>query len=477
MSIDDFINYKKLNKLSMIYLINAESEGYDTQPTYQYDKCEYVGKGPTKVFDIPYTDPNYDYNSDALLAKLWSLKRWLEKHILGVSCHIVDVTGEGVYFYREKSVAYQTGDYLIDYSKAAPLTPYNARVSVSDNQMVESSALVRCSVHEFDCLKFSDYKENAISEFNDKIYDSSNAVTWTDPDLLASYDASTYAMSVLAEDGESYDFTKLDEAIDATVMISNPLAAPLLMQEMSYNLELDTSCGTLYEAASSEDQADANVILIKDNKITFYDNKRIESCINQKMLPIITLKKANIRKPYGDWTSNILFTVKPVLKSTGDTVYQLRAVDYGSMQTQYISTNEVIVLKPKYQLDSSMSLVPVSGLKYTGKTKYNVPLFIMNNYMIDYPVADEYKGLFDLSRDYVLEILDGELRFDNVAVLENAIDTSAAHDTNTYMSMEVDFSVEDAVAYNIENEVDYGADEQFIEPTYNFKTGRIPFYE
>jgi len=54
-------------------------------------------------FQLPITKPIYEYRTDEILAKLFSVKQWLEKYILGVNCYISDICGEGIIIERMKN--------------------------------------------------------------------------------------------------------------------------------------------------------------------------------------------------------------------------------------------------------------------------------------------------------------------------------------------------------------------------------------
>jgi hypothetical protein len=55
------------------------------------------------IYEIPTTEPMFMYSSDVVLAKLNSVKEWLEKYIIGVNAYIHEITGEGVYIHRFKN--------------------------------------------------------------------------------------------------------------------------------------------------------------------------------------------------------------------------------------------------------------------------------------------------------------------------------------------------------------------------------------
>lgn len=97
---------KKLNQLSLIYCITRETDQLDE-------------------YGVPITEDCYSYNLNEVLMKLFSLKDWLEKNIIGVNAKIIDITGEGVYFERFKSTVYSTSSYgFIDQYKEL-MSPYS----------------------------------------------------------------------------------------------------------------------------------------------------------------------------------------------------------------------------------------------------------------------------------------------------------------------------------------------------------------
>jgi len=97
---------KKLNQLSLIYCITRET-------------------GTTDIHGVPLTEDCYSYNLNEVLIKLFALKDWLEKNIIGVNAKIIDITGEGVYFERFKSTIYSTTSYGFIDTYRELMTPYS----------------------------------------------------------------------------------------------------------------------------------------------------------------------------------------------------------------------------------------------------------------------------------------------------------------------------------------------------------------
>ena len=119
-SIEDFNNYNKLNRISMIYHFNEQSDDVEKIKT-TYVKYEAIDsshgeivnassalKYHTFISEVPTTQPIFIYRNEETLAKLFAVKQWLEQHIIGVGAYIADITGEGIYFGWQKTQGYQT---------------------------------------------------------------------------------------------------------------------------------------------------------------------------------------------------------------------------------------------------------------------------------------------------------------------------------------------------------------------------------
>lgn len=110
---DDYDRYQKLNRLSMVYHLQ-EVTGYDEDalPMYDADGRE-VSPADRLAWqdmsgDVPAVRNIYEYRNDEVLAKLFSVKNWLERYITGVNCYISDINGECIVLERFKTVGYVT---------------------------------------------------------------------------------------------------------------------------------------------------------------------------------------------------------------------------------------------------------------------------------------------------------------------------------------------------------------------------------
>ena len=86
---DERRNLKKLNQLSLVYCLTRET-------------------GQIDQWGNPIVEECYNYNINEIFVKLYALKQWLERWIIGVNARITDITGEGVYFERFRNVVYGT---------------------------------------------------------------------------------------------------------------------------------------------------------------------------------------------------------------------------------------------------------------------------------------------------------------------------------------------------------------------------------
>ena len=103
-SMEDFMKWKKLDKLTLIYRFNEEDANEETvNGKFNYkDSNGNTHTDSRCVFNIPELKNTYSYYTDEVLSKLIALKSWIEKYNIGVNCHIADITGEGIYINKIK---------------------------------------------------------------------------------------------------------------------------------------------------------------------------------------------------------------------------------------------------------------------------------------------------------------------------------------------------------------------------------------
>ena len=488
----EFERYKKINRLSMIYHLNEiddetgeyldmytrrldnpakdhpttapESGLYKTsyKDTHHQilDSSNFTQK--KTYFQLPITKTIYEYRTDEILAKLFSVKQWLEKYILGVNCFISDICGEGIIVERLKNQAYVTQHHLQDITTISKVTPkiikYNPNIYVSidssnneihtdtilntshldssiDDECINdilfrnSTAILRCSLNEFDSLTIGDYDDFEIEDF---IIDTS---------------------------------TPNDKV--GTVYISAPLETLVTVNEYQFQLtNKNVSSGTLAEF--TDKSYINNPILIQDNEILFYDDTKNFTKIDNKELPIIEITQGNLRYCHGDWKSNIAYSINVVSdQKSGKEYYALYETEidepvYKDFQKVILYPQESESERPydKYKLywaqrtDKKMSSKQYNGLNsefiYTSQNKWNVPQIIIRNYKCGN--NDEL-----LPGDYILEIIEGRILFRN---------------------KQSDLNINNGKAYGCELEFgeELESSEQPINVNYTYMSDRVPIY-
>lgn len=486
----EFERYKKINRLSMIYhlneiddetgeyldmytrrLDNPAKDNPTTAPesglykasykdTHHQDLSDNFTQKQSVFFQLPITKTIYEYRTDEILAKLFSVKQWLEKYILGVNCFISDICGEGIIVERLKNQAYVTQHHLQDITTISKVTPkiikYNPNIYVSidssnneihtdtilntshldssiDDECINdilfrnSTAILRCSLNEFDSLTIGDYDDFEIEDF---IIDTS---------------------------------TPNDKV--GTVYISAPLETLVTVNEYQFQLtNKNVSSGTLAEFTDTS--YINNPILIQDNEILFYDDTKNFTKIDNKELPIIEITQGNLRYCHGDWKSNIAYSINVVSdQKSGKEYYALYETEtdepvYKDFQKVILYPMESERHYDKYKLywaqrtDKKISSKHYNGLNsefiYTSQNKWNVPQIIIRNYKCGN--NDEL-----LPGDYILEIIEGRILFRN---------------------KQSDLNINNGKAYGCELEFgeELESSEQPINVNYTYMSDRVPIY-
>lgn len=400
----EFERYKKLNRLCMIYHINdIDDISGEYMDVYSQDKNDinldtslynkFIPSDENKISEykqLPKTFRIYEYRTDEILSKLYSVKAWLEQHILGVNCYISDICGEGIIIERLKSPAYVTEHHIQDYTIEGKFTP---KIE-SFTEFKDSSAIITCTLSEFNDvstgiynLSFEDYEYTTIETF---IHDTINVN-------------------------------------DKIIYISSPLQT--LVPAVEYEFVLDTNKKTGTLAEFTDKKYIQNPITIDNNRLTLFNDYKQTSKIDHSELPIIEIVRANIRYCQGNWNNNIRYAINIVDDPyTGKQMYSFTDLSDNSTQNSF----QKILLYPYddnktfpeeehdiYGLNYIYNAPtfnpgeePQDQLKnnaefqYTNNTKWNIPMIIIKNY---YCKNNKVK----LDGYYILEILNGRLLFRN----------------------------------------------------------------
>lgn len=146
LTLEERVHLKKLNWLSMMYKLNDENSTV-------IDK-----------FGFPEVNETYNYYNSGNIVKLISLKKWLEKYILGLNCRIIDIGGEGVYFERYSIASYGSYQQNIQYDSVKNISPH---VDTDKAYVLyDSSTMINVHVDNYDSDKsFEDLEEYRFIDF------------------------------------------------------------------------------------------------------------------------------------------------------------------------------------------------------------------------------------------------------------------------------------------------------------------------
>lgn len=137
---------KKLNVLSMVYCLNKDT-------------------GDVDEWGNPETVNCYSYNINEILIKLYALKEWLEKNIIGVNAKIIDIMGEGVYFERFENNIYSTQNIGYNIDNIISMTVDSVGI---ENELINGESFMDLTLRELrntpldtlnytfaDCIKYA----------------------------------------------------------------------------------------------------------------------------------------------------------------------------------------------------------------------------------------------------------------------------------------------------------------------------------
>lgn len=400
--VEERISLRKLNWLSMVYRINKEL----------IDEAE-------DQWGFPQVTEIYDYNDEEIIVKLYSLKKWLERYILGLNCKIIDVSGEGIYFERYKLDSFGTYQQIFDWDNSKNLIP--KIVTVDDElgepetyYLYDSSADIKVDVGLYKNGTIEDYKNYTLEQFCKGYIDSNYIYHQNIPDSLENDSSCIFV-------GKTFD---------------------CLNDFEEYELKA-TSYGEDFLFGEDYLTEDSAGLRVHDNMLFFNPFELLEKQQTSifKVLPFIQLEKANIRKKTANWNNSIKYRINPELEN--DTLESYTVKNLETKET--ISTVDYVTLVPPTyeEFDASVLITSFSGvevelesvyipdykkepecdpgltentkniktfgLRYSALNKMHMPLFSIIGYEIN-----GNPDFLDVENEYFLEILDGKMMFNDV---------------------------------------------------------------
>lgn len=541
---EEYLNLKKLNRLTMMYRFNIEDEGNDDTVTYQ--KIKYIEDSDSSTFtiddgeehkkfvrtlDFPKVIKNFDYGQEEVLAKLFYLKIWLEKYIIGINCRIVDITGEGVYFEHLKNNAYAV-DYVVNnMQKEYSLTPYVIYDEDDEGAVMRNSkAIVKASLKEYDytkildlqTLKFADFvkyeidmsKNVILNQSGPELPDKVTAVLW-DSSLSRRYD------DLLKKQISEKSYKMIEEI----QLFGAPYAAPFILDEYFFELNASLVNGSMIElndewtgGTNIEEDLDiwtdnnqvinSDTLFISEDEM-YISNQDSSIGVNwQKNAPIIKVQKCNLRDiTKNRWNQSLKYGVSEVF-NVKENRYLYRFFSYNDdILGGPVFSNEYILFVPVKEKDLKNSKkykdlidnMPRSirnneqrkkayidnakkesygKLTYTEDNFYEAPMIKLYNYKLMYNkegVVYDYKnsdGNLFLIDDFVLEMKEGTFESNELPVTENESLLEILHFTNNSTPIFNAWST----LWGDPNP-DIIERKQTIYPEYTYKTSSQKFYE
>ena len=125
---------------------------------------------PIDKFGFPSVEKKNNYYDNGTIVKLMSLRKYLEKYILGINCRITDVTGEGIIFERYNSSKYGTYQQVLEYNneKAVSLRVDNPQGTIEDGvahvNMTILTSNSNISLDDIRTQRFIDYCDGYIND-------------------------------------------------------------------------------------------------------------------------------------------------------------------------------------------------------------------------------------------------------------------------------------------------------------------------
>ena len=272
-SIEERISLKKLNWLSMVYRINKE-----------------IADAGTDKMGFPYVKNVYGYNNSDIIVKLISLKAWLEKYIIGLNCHIVDVSGEGVFFERYKFDAYGTFQQVTEWNNEKNMTP--SVVADEESELfTDGQGTIKVDLgNTSKNIRLEDVSDQRIIDF---------------------------CTGYIDEDGVYHDIND-DVEEGNKVFVGGTFESfrtfdRYEMKAMSQTKAFIFGKGYLYP--ETENQTSSADVIVSDNAVYFnpyslYKGKEKNAAFLN--LPQIQLERANIRKRSGNWMNSIIYAIGPI---------------------------------------------------------------------------------------------------------------------------------------------------------------------
>lgn len=313
LSLEERVQLRKMNWLSLMYKINEETSN------------------PIDKYGFPSVKNIQNYYSTGALVKLISLKKWLEKYILGVNCHIKDVGGEGIVFERYNVSKYGSYQQIFDYTNEKPV---GISIDRNGETLIDGSANIHVNITTSNIYStLEDYAKYSFADLCDGYFDSNSTYINSSSFKNDFKDAVYY--------GKTFEMSDNDNTFEIRVK------------------------GTTnsFRFGSNYISNDSPSLLIDDNKIIFdpFDLAKYHKNTMFTILPIIKIKSGVIKR-YKDNKEN-LSELDYYAKISVDRVskeyetFNVHTIDSSLNKNDYALNSEIVLVPPTYNISGKNILI------------------------------------------------------------------------------------------------------------------------
>lgn len=414
--IEERIQLKKLNWLSMMYKITEETSD------------------PFDMYGFPTVVHKSNYYDNGIIVKLISLRKYLEKYILGVNCRISDITGEGIVFERYNTYKYGTYQQVLEYNNEKGV---NITVNESIKPLVDGLATIQAQI--------------ITSESGTSIEDSGNL---TFDDFCEGY--------IDVSNGKF--FSKNDNRVSHETDICVGKTIELNDNTNNYEIKYIGTCDS-FRINNNIITNDSPSLLIDDGKISYdaYDllTKHRNTVFKPNNLPIIQIKRGVIRLQDENDSNILKIDSESLIDNSISYTISNESITHNLQSTPTFMppshegdniVDGITKRKLKRWSDAapfeflvgtieqnvnSLSYTPniihneTYGLRYCTDNKNNLPCFKIRGYVCSEIALNTPNTNLLTTEEYFLEILDGSMTFNDIANNRTiTIDFSCDSETN-----------------------------------------------
>ena len=423
--LEERIHLKKLNWISMVYKMMEETSL------------------PLDRFGFPSTKKLDNYYNNGTLIKLLSLRKYLEKYILGINCRITDIQGEGIVFERYNTYKYGSYQQNFEYSNEKSVS-----LNLTDHQGVlyDGCAEIQAEIITSNSnISFSDMKNESFIDFCD---------------------------GYISCDTNRYTNGTENMEIDSPNLIYCGKTIELNDTNSKYEIRSLGNCPSFRFEREKFVTSDSPSLIIDEKSIMFDPkdllSKHRNTAFLNNILPIIQIKKGHFKKYNDDNTLSYHYTIEKDNDNI-DNLYKIVCCCDGTTSTTYLNDYPTLIpptfvsdthkretttkdkngndisikskqLKRtiKYKFNNTTKSYIVGslkkwenvdvdtdfyypnetyGLRYSTDNPFNIPCFKIQGYALSEKLLNnnntESDAIIPIFNEYCMEILDGKMIFDD----------------------------------------------------------------